>query len=268
MDSTTSSEAIDQQPVVLTVAGSDPSSGAGIQADLRVFSKLGLFGTSAVTAITSQNTREVHEVFPLPPEQVSAQIDAVSDDFTISAAKTGMLPTTGIVEVLAKWFKQNRTIPLVIDPVYRSSSGFRLVEHDALLKATELLWPLCDLVAPNVYEAGVISGKEIDSDSHARDAARALNSMGAGAVCITGCNWNGSSTDIFFDGDTFEEIPGEKISGAREYHGTGCIFSAAATSYIALGMSTLNAVKEAKKLVEEAITGARSPGDGMAIPWL
>ena len=268
MDSTTSSGGTDSQPVVLTVAGSDPSSGAGIQADLRVFNKLGLYGTSAVTAITSQNTKKVNEVFPLPPEQVSAQLEAVSEDYTISAAKTGMLPTAGIVEVLASWFESNKTIPLVIDPVYRSSSGFRLVEHDAIMKATELLWPLCDLVTPNVYEAGVLSGMKIDSASHARDAARALSSLGAGAVCITGCKWNDGSTDIFFDGESFEEIPGEKIGGASEYHGTGCIYSAAATSYMALGMSALNAVKEAKQLVEEAITGARSPGNGMTIPWL
>ena len=268
MDLITSRERIDQRPIALTVAGSDPSSGAGIQADLRIFNKLGLFGVSVITAVTAQNTNDVYEVAPLPPDRVLSQIKAVSEDFMPNAVKTGMLPTASIVEALANWFESNKPVTLVIDPVYRSSSGFRLVEHDAIMKVVELLWPLSDLVTPNVYEAGVITGMKTDSAADVRDAARALYSMGAEAVCITGGNWGSGSQDIYFDGVSFEEIPGEKIKAASEYHGTGCIYSAAATSYMALGTDTLSAVKAAKKLVNEAIAGALLPGDGMAIPWL
>lgn len=268
MDSTISTPAADGRlPAALTIAGSDPGGGAGVQADLRTFGRLGLYGLSVITAVTSQNTQAVIDVYPVPARVVADQLAAVFGDTRPVAVKTGMLPTREIVEVVVDCLKRRGPQTLVVDPVFRSSKGFSLVEESAFLKAVESLFPLCSLVTPNLDEAFVITGIKIASLGDARKAVKAIHSLGPGAVCITGGHQPGNPDDLFFDGDRFEIIKGKRIGGGADFHGTGCLFAAAAAGNMGLGMSALEAVTAARRLVEAAIRRALHPGRGMAVPW-
>ena len=259
---------------VLTVAGSDPSGGAGIQADLMVFSHLGLHGISVVTAITAQNTRGVQAVFPLGKELVATQLESVKSDFKPAAFKTGMLPTVDIIDELCSYIGDNRLGMLVVDPVLVSTSGSRLASKDCAPYLVDRLLPFCSLVTPNLFEAEVLSGRSIKTEADAQEAARALVDAGAAAACITGGHWPGNPVDFLFDGQIMHKFEGRRIEGARgqratgEIHGTGCVFSAAATGFLARGFSSADAVANAKILTERAISGAISAGVGMKLPWL
>ncbi len=255
---------------LLTIAGSDPGGGAGIQADLRVFGHYGFYGLSVLTAVTAQNTQAVDAVYPLKAEQVAAQLQSVLADFRPVAVKTGMLAEPEIVEMVAAAISEGRTGTLVVDPVLASSAGPSLSSRPGRLAArlAAVLLPACYVVTPNLAEAAALTGRPVETLKDARTAARLLvEEMGAGAACVTGGHLSGEPTDVVYDGVELETVPGKRIAGGP-FHGTGCLFSAALAANLARGYTLMLAVTGAKDLTETAISQAAGPGGGMRIPWL
>ncbi len=254
---------------VMSIAGSDPGGGAGIQADLRTIGHLGLYGLSVITAVTAQNTHGVQKVFAVPREQVAAQLESVVPDLTPVATKTGMLPSLDIIDEVLAHAAAGKLGMLVIDPVTASTSGAALSSSGHAKRMIERLVPHCRLITPNLAEAGELTGRAIESASDAINAAKALVDAGAGAACVTGGHWPGAPVDYLFDGDEVHTLKGARAGLAGElFHGTGCLFSAAAMGFLALGEDIPVAVANAKRLVKTAVEGALAPGGGMKIPWL
>jgi hydroxymethylpyrimidine/phosphomethylpyrimidine kinase len=246
----------------LTIAGSDSSGGAGIQADLKTFAALGLYGTSAITAVTAQNTVGVIEMLPLSADLVTAQIEAVAGDITLHATKTGMLATAAIVEAVAAAIKELDLPLVVVDPVMFSKSGARLLDDDGIQMLGAELLPRCAVVTPNIPEAEVLSGRRIGSIEHARAAAHDIHQLGGSAVVITGGHAEGDEiVDLLFDGGMFTELHVARID-TRNTHGTGCTFASAVAAYLALGHSVLDAVVAAQGYVAGAIEHALPVGRG------
>lgn len=246
----------------LTIAGSDSGGGAGIQADLKTFAALGVFGTSVVTAVTAQNTRAVAAVLELPPEMVAAQLDAVLSDIGADAAKTGMLASAALVEVVSAKVAEYRLARLVVDPVMVASSGRRLLSEDAIRGLRERLLPLALVVTPNIPEAEVLVARPIASPEDRRWAARQIAALGARHVVITGGHLPGDEVvDLLYDGHEFAEFRGPRIA-SRHTHGTGCTFSAAVAAYLACGHGVPGAVQLAKAYVAGAIRHAVPLGHG------
>ena len=239
-----------QMKKALTIAGSDSGGGAGIQADLKTFAALGVFGTSAVTALTAQNTVGVLGVLPTPPEFVALQIDAVARDIGADAVKTGMLSNRRIIDIVAAKIGQYRLGPLVVDPVMVAKSGDALLEAEARDALIEKLLPLAAVITPNLPEAEVLCGFSITDMDGMRSAARAIHAKGPKCVVVKGGHLLDSafSTDLFFDGEKFEELPEARID-TRNTHGTGCTFASAVTARLALGDGSLEAVRAAKRYV-------------------
>jgi hydroxymethylpyrimidine/phosphomethylpyrimidine kinase len=256
----TSFEAEQAVPKALTVAGSDSGGGAGIQADLKTFAAHGVYGTSAITAVTAQNTREVIAVAEVPEEVVAAQIDSVLEDIGAGAIKTGMLSSarivTTVVERIEAW-----GIPTVVDPVMISKSGNFLLSPDAVGAVKRQLIPVSWIVTPNYHEASELTGIEIDSDEDAREAARALADMGARIVVIKGGHRPGAPIDLVYDGSSFGELSAERIE-TENTHGTGCTFSAAIAANLALGFGPLESVARAKHYLTEALRTSYRVGGG------
>jgi hydroxymethylpyrimidine/phosphomethylpyrimidine kinase len=246
----------------LTIAGSDSSGGAGIQADLKTFAALGVYGTSAITAVTAQSTAGVIEAAVLSADLVTAQIEAVAGDIEIHAVKTGMLGDAAVVEAVAAAIKELELPLVVVDPVLASTSGARLLDDDGLqMLSTELL-PLARLVTPNVPEAEVLSGKRIQSDDDLRDAARRIHDLGAAAVIITGGHRGGSYVkDVLFDGHAFSEFVVPRIE-VTNVHGTGCTFAAALAACLALDSPLAEAASRAQRFVADAIAYSIEIGHG------
>jgi len=244
--------------VVLTIGGSDSGGGAGIQADLKTFSALGVHGTSAITAITAQNTLGVSQVFGLEPDVVRAQLESITDDFEVAAAKTGMLHTDKIVKVVADHIKKN-DIRLVLDPVIEAEAGGRLLSPDAVEALKKDLISLAEVVTPNIFEARALTGVTVRDRESALLAARKILDMGAGAVIVKGGHLD--CTDLLATGDFDQFIPGERIPG--ENHGVGCTFSAALTSFLALGCDLPEAAVRAKRFAEAALMGSIRVGRGV-----
>src|SRR3954447_1897454 len=194
---------MDRVRTALTIAGSDSGGGAGIQADLKTFSALGVFGMSAVTAITAQNTLGVTAVYELPPEIVAAQIDAVVTDIGADAVKTGMISNSEIIRVVAAKVREHGLSTLVVDPVMIATSGDRLLREDAVEAVRTELLPLATVVTPNLPEAGVLIGREIATLDEMRDAARAIVGLGARSVVVKGGHLAGDAVDVFYDGERF-----------------------------------------------------------------
>ncbi len=234
----------------LTIAGSDSGGGAGIQADLKTFAALGVFGTSAITALTAQNTVNVLGIFPVSPEFVALQIDAVIRDIGTDAVKTGMLSNAGIIETVALKVREYGLAPLVVDPVMVAKSGDALLEPAARDALVGKLLPLAAVVTPNLPEAEVLCGFPITGLEEMRKAARAIHSLGPKSVVVKGGHLigNDSSTDLFFDGEDFEELTERRID-TRNTHGTGCTFASAIAARLARGDSTREAVRAAKRYV-------------------
>jgi hydroxymethylpyrimidine/phosphomethylpyrimidine kinase len=254
-----------QQPAgrlsrALTIAGSDSGGGAGIQADLKTFTMFGVYGMSALTAITAQNTREVRVVLDLPPELVAAQIDAVLEDIGADAAKTGMLANAPIIETVASCVERWR-LRLVVDPVMVAKSGDALLESTAITTLTNVLLPLAEVVTPNLYEAEMLTGQRIETLDDMREAARAIHALGPRHVVVKGGHRSGDPVDVYFDGQRFGELRGERIQTPHT-HGTGCTFSAAITAFIANGLDVQTAVANAKRYVTAAIRHAPGLGSG------
>jgi len=245
----------------LTIAGSDSGGGAGIQADLKTFAALGVFGTSAITSVTAQNTVGVQGVHDLPPEFVARQIDSVLEDIAIDAAKTGMLSSAAIIEVVAEKVRGHRIECLVVDPVMVAKSGAPLHRPDAVKAVIERLLPLALVVTPNIPEAEALSGLTIAGIEEMRQAARQIHGLGPRYVVVKGGHLQGRAIDLLFDGNAFTELDAERIDTPHT-HGTGCVFSAAITAHLAKGNPVPEAVASAKRFVTAAIRHGFSLGKG------
>jgi hydroxymethylpyrimidine/phosphomethylpyrimidine kinase len=234
-------------PRALTIAGSDSGGGAGIQADLKTFAALGVYGMSALTAITAQNTVGVQGVVELPASFVGLQIDAVLTDIGADAVKTGMLSNSEIIAVIAAKMQEYRVENLVVDPVMVAKSGDPLLRPEARQALIEQLIPLAKVLTPNLQEACVLSGLEIDSLAAMKEAARAIQRLGARNVVVKGGHLPGSpqSIDVLYDGHDFSEFAAPRLA-TRNTHGTGCTFASAIAAGLAKGQSMQEAVGAAK----------------------
>jgi hydroxymethylpyrimidine/phosphomethylpyrimidine kinase len=246
------------KPVALTIAGSDPSGGAGVQADLKAFHQFGVYGEAVITLITVQNTRGVERVECLAPDLVADQIRAVISDIPPAAAKTGALGSRAIIEAVANQARQF-TFPLVVDPVIVSKHGAALLASDAIQVLKTFLLPYAFLLTPNLEEASLLTGVEVRDLAGMRDAAVKLAALGPKAVLVKGGHLGGDATDILFHRGEWLEFTSPRID-TRNTHGTGCTFSAAITAALASGHNLGEAVGRAKRYITEAIR--RNPGLG------
>lgn len=246
----------------LTIAGADPTGGAGLQADLAVFRAFGVYGLSVVSAITAQNTIGVDSIFPVDRATLERQIRVLLSDIRPDAVKVGMLYSTWAVDLLSELFTENACRQVIVDPVTVSSSGMSLVDDGALEHIRSRLFPQSRVITPNIYEASVLTGIMVAEENGMKEAAQSLKSMGPDIVVITGGHLEGRTVDLFFDG-SFHFVEGEKMRG--EYHGTGCAFASAMTALLALDYAPLEAVRRAKRFVRDAMKRAHHPGRGMGI---
>lgn len=245
----------------MTIAGSDSGAGAGIQADLKTFAAFEVYGTSVVTAVTAQNTKEVAAIAEVPDEVVIAQIDTVFEDIGADAVKTGMLSSASIIQNTADRLEAWGVRNLVVDPVMISKSGAALLQPNAIASLKRDLLPLARIVTPNVPEAETLVRFEIDSPDDIERAARDIASMGPPIVVIKGGHLPGSPVDtVLVDGDIVR-LEGARID-TRNTHGTGCTFSAAITALLARGLAPLDAIRQAKRYVELALTHSVTIGEG------
>lgn len=243
-----------KQPVALAIAGSDSGGGAGIQADLKTFSAFGVHGTTAITAVTAQNTFAVRSIEILSAEVVAQQIDAVLEDFKVGALKVGMLGNLAVAEVLVDRLRTAKLENVVVDPVFSATSGEILLEQDALSFFREDLLPLSTVVTPNTFEAArlldITEQEIIDSPEQ---ATAEICSIGANAVVITGGHLPGNDcVDYFYDGDRLRKFSSNKIQ-TKNTHGSGCTYSSAIAAELARGTSLKRAVASAKEFIHQAI---------------
>ena len=247
---------------VVTIAGSDSGGGAGIQADLKTFAALGVYGASVLTAITAQNTLAVTAVHEIPPDIVAAQIDAVVTDIGADAVKTGMLSSAPIIEVVAAKLREYRLPNVVVDPVMAAKSGDRLLREDAVTVLRDLLLPLATVVTPNLPEAEILVGRSLLNGDAIRRAAREIVALGPKAVVMKGGHAASDVVvDVLFDGVSFREYSAPRIHTSST-HGTGCTFASAIAAGLALGLGVEGAVAQAKVYVTEAIRNAKPIGGG------
>jgi hydroxymethylpyrimidine kinase/phosphomethylpyrimidine kinase len=252
---------------VLTIAGSDSGGGAGVQADLKTFAAFGVYGASALTAVTAQNTRGVAAVAPLPADLVTSQIEAVASDIALHATKIGMLATAAIVEAVAAAIQDLQLPLVVVDPVLVSSSGDRLLDEDGIQTLRLELLRHALVVTPNIPEAEVLSGCRIAAKEDLRRAAGRIHDMCGAAVIVTGGHASASRhriVDLLFDGDSFAEleIPRAAVEGV---HGTGCTHASALAAALALGEPLAAAAATAQKYVAGAIVHAMPVGGGARV---
>jgi len=246
----------------LTVAGSDSGGGAGIQADLKTFHQFRVYGMSAITAITAQNTLGVAGVYPLPTEAVTQQMKEVLRDIGADAVKTGMLFSAEIIAAVADQIKAFQIGKLVVDPVMIAKGGAKLLRDEAVTALKERLLPLALVVTPNLPEAEVLSGMTISSLKDMEEAARRIHQLGVRHVVIKGGHMQGDDfADLLFDGETFASYPNKRIH-TRHTHGTGCTFSAALTALLARGLELPSAVAQAQQYIIAAIASAPELGGG------
>ncbi len=246
-------------PTALTIAGSDPSGGAGIQADLKTFSALGVYGMSAITALTVQNTQGVSGIYLVPEDFVSAQIAALFEDIRISAIKIGMIATAGIATAVADVLAQHSNIPVILDPVMVAKGGHALLQEDAVHAVTTQLLPLADILTPNLAEAAKLLDREMATDREEMEAqGRALLKLGPKAILMKGGHLEGStSPDLLITAQESLWLDAKRIETANT-HGTGCTLSSAIAAQIAKGQNPAEAIQEAKAYVHAAIAAADS----------
>jgi len=248
-------------PRVLIIAGSDSGGGAGIQADLKTVSALGAFGMTAITALTAQNTTGVFGVLEIDPKFVVQQIEACVGDIGCDAVKTGMLASTGIIEVVAAVLSDRRLAPLVVDPVMIAKSGAPLLKPDAVEVLKTKLLPLATVVTPNLHEAGALTGREIKTLAQMKEAAQVICGLGPGNVVVKGGHLPDVAADVLYDGREFTEFRGERID-TRNTHGTGCIFASAIAATLAKGKTVRESVAVAKEFITAAIRASLAIGKG------
>jgi hydroxymethylpyrimidine/phosphomethylpyrimidine kinase len=249
--------------VALTIAGSDSGGGAGIQADLKTFEAFGVWGTSALTGVTAQNTVGVHDALVLPPALVRAQIDAVVTDLGVGATKTGMLGSAPVVEAVVAAVADHYLAPLVVDPVLVTSHGELLLEADAVGVLRRTLLPLATLLTPNLPEAEALLGRPVPGEADMPEAAEELAALGPGAVLLKGGHLDcDRAPDLLWLDGRGEWLDGPRIPG-RHTHGTGCTLSAAICAQLAAGIGLRAACVEAKRFVAGAIATGVEVGRGV-----
>jgi hydroxymethylpyrimidine/phosphomethylpyrimidine kinase len=261
-------------PVALTIAGSDSGGGAGIQADLKTFAALGVHGTSAVTAVTAQNTLWVSSYVEIPLDMIRAQIDDVVTDLAPASAKTGMLASPEVIEVVAAAVEEHRIGALVVDPVMVAKGGAKLLRDDAVAALRARLVPLAAVITPNLPEAEVLLGRPIASRSEREGAARDLVALGCRVAVVKGGHAEGDADDVVFDGSELTWLTGERIETGNT-HGSGCAFSAAIAAGLARGLAVHDALREAKVFITGAILNSLEIGHGhgpvnpmwRVVPW-
>jgi hydroxymethylpyrimidine/phosphomethylpyrimidine kinase len=247
----------------LTIAGSDSGGGAGVQADLKTFAVLGVWGMSAITSVTVQNTQGVTGVSDVPAEMVAAQIRAVATDIGVDAAKTGMLSSADIVEAVAAAIEETAIPNLVVDPVFVSKHGHPLLRDDAVDALRKLVIPLATLVTPNLPEATGLVGFDVANKEDMARAGEAILELGATAVLVKGGHLEGPrSDDLFLDGERTEWLAAMRIDTTNT-HGTGCVLSSAIAAYLARGEDLRDAARKGKEFVTEAIRHAARVGGGI-----
>ena len=245
----------------LTIAGSDSGAGAGIQADLKTFAAHGVYGTSAITAITAQNTVGVSAVLTLKAKLVGAQIDAIVADIGADAVKTGMLANAAIIDSVARKISEHGLKNIVIDPVMVATSGDLLIQKSAVALLRSKLMPLATIVTPNIFEAEVLTGVKLRTTEEITEAARRIVKMGAKTVLIKGGHLKGPAIDLFFDGQTFTALNAPRIR-TNNTHGTGCTLSAAIAANLAKGEKIETAVTNAKRYITDALRHSYRIGSG------
>ena len=249
--------------IALTIAGSDPTGGAGFQADLRTFDKMGVYGLSIPTVLTAQNTEGVYSIHEVPADFISEQLDVLLRDIKPDAFKTGMLYNAESVRAVALKIKEYSLNNLVIDPVTVSSTGVQLMEDKGLEAMKNGLFPLSRVITPNIYEASVLTGMDIRNEKEMKAAVVILKEFGCHAVIITGGHLEGKAVDMLFDGKEFLSLENKRLEG--EFHGTGCLFSSAITACLALGYDMNEAFIKAKETVWNAMKTALPVGNGMKL---
>jgi hydroxymethylpyrimidine/phosphomethylpyrimidine kinase len=247
-------------PVALTIAGSDPSGGAGIQGDLKTFHQFGVYGTTVITLLTVQNTCRVSRVKTLEASLVLEQLDAVLGDLSPQAAKTGALGSSAVIRALAERAGAF-SFPLVVDPVMISKHGAALLEEEARAALKSELLPRAFLVMPNVYEAAVLSGRECRETGSLEEAARAIADLGPRAVLVKGGHLGDDATDVLFFEGGIHRYPSQRIQ-TKHTHGTGCTYSAAITALLARKVELREAVRQAKQFITRAIETNPGLGQG------
>ena len=250
-------------PIALTIAGSDCSGGAGIQADLKAIAAMGAWGATAVTCLTAQNLDGVRSVQPTDPAILADQIDAVREGFQVRATKTGMLFSRELIEVVIDRLAHHPPLPLVVDPVMVATSGARLLRDDAVATLRRELLPLATLVTPNLHEASILAGREVRDLPAMRDAAVAIHELGAAAVLVKGGHLAGDAIDVLFDGDQLHELGARRVASSGADHGTGCTLASAIAAGIALGFALPDAVSAAKQMLGDALLNRSSLGGGL-----
>ena len=250
------------KPVVLTIAGSDCSGGAGIQADLKALSANNVFAMSVLTSITAQNTCGVSSVFHLPSSIINAQLDAIFSDIPVKTIKTGMLATQDIIKTVSKKLAQQNIEYLVVDPVMAAKGGHALLEEEAIATLKSQLCPQAFLITPNIFEAQVLTGMSINTLANARAAAKIIHQLGCQYVLIKGGHLQEQpGTDLLYDGRFFRMYKGEYIQ-TQNTHGTGCTLASAITAHLAKGKPIADAIDAAKEYTTEAIRHSFTIGKG------
>lgn len=247
----------------LTIAGSDSGGGAGIQADLKTFMALDVYGTCVLTATTAQNTLGVQAVVELPPEFVAQQLDSVLSDIGAHAAKTGMLSSIPLVRMVSQKLQEHQLRQLVVDPVMVAKGGHPLLREEARRVLVEALLPLALVVTPNLHEASLLAGMEVNDQVSMEEAARRIKALGPSYVVVKGGHLEQEACDLLFDGRSFRAYVSPKLDTVCT-HGAGCTFSAAITSGLAKGQDVAEAVATAKTFVTKAMTAGYLIGQGHA----
>lgn len=245
----------------LTIAGSDCSGGAGIQADIKTMSALKVYAMSVITSIVAENTSRVISIMDVPAETVEDQMDAVFEDICVDAVKIGMISSNEIISAVAKKLKRYKPQNIVIDPVMYSKDGTALLKENATETFIKELLPLSTVITPNIPEAERISGRSIASINDVREAAKIISDKGAKSVLIKGGHFNGDATDVLYDGADYYEFNHSRVVG-KTPHGTGCTLSSAIAAFLARGFSLTEAVKNAKDYITGAIENALDIGNG------
>lgn len=248
--------------VALTVAGSDSCGGAGIQADLKTFGALGIYGMSVITAVTAQNTTGVVSVRELDVEIIRDQIDCLFEDIEIDAVKIGMVSSIEIIDAIGERLRACRAKNIVVDPVMVSKSGCHLLRPESRQELVKVLFPVAEVVTPNLFEAGVITGMQIENLSQMEEAAVRIHELGAKNVVVKGGHLTGDAVDVLYDGEHFRHLRGRRID-TKNTHGTGCTFSSAIAAYLAAGRPVADAVKSAKEYITGAIEHSLDIGHGV-----
>ncbi|WP_404449032.1 bifunctional hydroxymethylpyrimidine kinase/phosphomethylpyrimidine kinase [Sutcliffiella horikoshii] len=247
---------------VLTIAGSDSGGGAGIQADIKTFQELDVFGMSAITALTAQNTLGVQSVYPIPVDMVLEQLHSIATDLRPDAVKTGMLFSGVIIEAVAEKIAQHGWRNVVVDPVMIAKGGARLLQEEAIRAIREKLLPLATVTTPNIPEAEVLTEMNLDTLDRSKEAARMLHRLGSSHVVIKGGHGEGDELiDLVYDGSSFMELKSMRIN-TKHTHGTGCTFAAAIAAGLAKGCTVEDAIMNAKRFIHCAIENELGIGSG------